>query len=171
MSGSIELRLIEEHELHAAIMLEQSCYTPEAAAALSGFRFRYQQYRPFFWTAWLDTKLVGITNGIRTNQSACGDEMKGDQADDPDGIHFCVLTVAVDPHERRRGIGKLLLRKLIQQCGTAGIRKMILICEKQLIPFYEAEKFRLHGVSASSHGGIVWHEMSRTLHTIEHLTE
>lgn len=170
MNG-IELRLIAEDELDSAIKLEQRCYTPEAAATPHGFQFRYEHYRPFFWSAWLGTELIGITNGIRTSQSACGDEMKGGQADSLNGNNFCVLTVAVDSAHRGQGIGALLLKKLIQQCGASGIQRIILMCEQHLISFYEAEQFELRGISASVHGGIVWYEMSRTLHTMEHLTE
>lgn len=167
----IELRLITEEELDAAIQLEQRCYTPEAAATRSGFQFRYEHYRPFFWSAWLGSELIGITNGIRTSQKACGDEMKGVHPSDGDGRNFCVLTVAVDPKHRRHGIGAQLLRKLIAACGANGIETIILMCERHLISFYEAEHFKLLGVSASKHGGIVWYEMSRTLHTMKHLTE
>jgi GNAT superfamily N-acetyltransferase len=164
--SEIVLRLINEEELEAAIKLEQSCYTDEAAATLAGFRYRYEQYRPFFWTAWTRDQIVGITNGIRTAQNACGDEMKGAQADFLEGNNFCVLTVAVAEGHRKKGIGALLLRRLIQQCEESGIDTIILMCEKHLIRFYEAEQFELRGVSSSTHGGIVWYEMSRTLHTM-----
>ncbi|RCW50925.1 GNAT family N-acetyltransferase [Paenibacillus prosopidis] len=170
MSG-IELRLITESELESAILLEQKCYAPEAAATLSGFYFRYRNYRPFFWSAWLGSELIGITNGVLTSQKACGDDMKGDQPDSKDGSNFCVLTVAVDQKHRRQGVGAQLLRKLIMTCEANGIETIILMCERHLIPFYEVEQFKLLGVSASTHGGIVWYEMSRTLHTMKHLTE
>lgn len=170
MNG-VELRVIAEDELDAAINLEQSCYTPEAAATLKGFQYRYEHYRSFFWSAWLGDKLVGITNGIRTSQSACGDEMKGAKADFITGSNFCVLTVAVDEKYRHQGIGALLLRRLIEQCESSGIETIILMCEQHLIPFYKAELFEHRGVSASTHGGIIWHEMSRALHTMEQLTK
>jgi GNAT superfamily N-acetyltransferase len=169
--SKIELRLIAVEELEDAISLEQSCYTPEAAATLAGFQYRYEHYRPYFWSAWHGDNLVGITNGIRTVQNACGDEMKGVQADSLAGSNFCVLTVAVDNDYRRQGIGALLLRRLVKQCEESGIDTIILMCEQHLIPFYEAEQFALRGVSSSTHGGIVWYEMSRALHTMKHLTE
>ncbi|MEV5028177.1 GNAT family N-acetyltransferase [Paenibacillus sp. LPE1-1-1.1] len=169
--NEIELRTISEHELEDAIALELRCYPPEAAATLAGFQFRYAHYRPFFWSAWGDNQLVGIINGIRTSQSECGDEMKGNQTDFFNGVNFCILTVAVDGQHRGKGIGSLLLRKLVQQCKASGIENVILMCEEHLIPFYEAEQFVLRGISASKHGGITWYEMSRSLHTMEHLTE
>ncbi|MGO4697048.1 GNAT family N-acetyltransferase [Paenibacillus sp. 2TAB26] len=169
--NEIELRLITEAELDAAIKLEQKCYSPEAAATMAGFQFRYKHYRSYFWSAWLGDQLVGITNGIRTSQTDCGDEMKGNQADFFEGNNFCILTIAVDAHYRGRGIGTLLLRKLIEQCSSSHIETIILMCEEHLIPFYESEQFERRGVSASTHGGIVWHEMRRVMHTMEHLTE
>lgn len=169
--STVKLRLIEKHELNAAIALEKSCYSEDAAATLEGFRYRYEHYRPFFWSAWIGDRLVGIANGIRTFQNDCGDEMKGTQGDAAEGRNFCVLTVAVDKEQRRQGIGALLMQKLVEQCEEADIEKIILMCEKHLIPFYEDKQFRLHGPSSSTHGGITWYEMSRTLHTMEHLTE
>nr|WP_279588866.1 GNAT family N-acetyltransferase [Paenibacillus castaneae] len=157
--------------MEAAIVLEQSCYTPDAAATLKGFQFRYEHYRPYFWSAWIDTELIGITNGIRTSQTSCGDEMKGAGSDFWLGSHFCILTVAVHPEYRGQGIGRLLLKKLIQQCVDDGLESIILMCEEHLIPFYEAEQFELLGLSASNHGGIIWYEMRRQLHTLEHLAE
>ncbi|WP_053376190.1 GNAT family N-acetyltransferase [Paenibacillus sp. FJAT-27812] len=162
--SEIVLRLINEDELAAAIKLEQSCYTEEAAATLAGFRYRYEHYRPYFWSAWIGDQIVGIANGIRTAQYACGDEMKGAQDDLLEGSNFCVLTVAVDEGHRKKGIGTLLLRRLIQQCEESGVDTIILMCEQHLISFYEAERFELRGVSSSTHGGIVWYEMSRALH-------
>lgn len=171
MSEFMELRPIQEHELEAALELEQRCYPPEAAATLGGFVHRFQKYGPFFWSAWSGERLIGIANGIRTDQTSCGDEMKGEQMDDGSGSGFCVLTVAVDPEWRGRGIGTRLLRMLVSQCEAYGLQRIILMCEKHLIPFYEAEGFILHGVSSSAHGGIEWYEMSRSLHKMEHLTE
>ncbi|WP_138751183.1 GNAT family N-acetyltransferase [Paenibacillus sinopodophylli] len=169
--SAVKIRLIELEELDEAIALEQRCYTPEAAATLEGFHTRYNHYRSFFWSAWIGEQLVGITNGVRTNQTACGDEMKGSHADQLEGSHFCILTVAVDGNHRRQGIGVMLLRKLVEQCQTSGIDSIILMCEKHLIPFYEAEHFELRGLSSSTHGGIIWYEMSRDLHRMKHLTE
>jgi GNAT superfamily N-acetyltransferase len=167
--SELVLRLIAKEELETAIALEHSCYPPEAAATLAGFLFRYEHYHAYFWSLWLGEQLVGITNGIRTSQSACGDEMKGTQSDTQEGKNFCILTVAVAPDKRRQGFGRVLLKKLIKQCEANGIEKIILMCEEHLVSFYEGEQFKLHGVSSSSHGGIVWYEMSRTLHTMEHL--
>jgi GNAT superfamily N-acetyltransferase len=169
MSAPISYRPVVDSDLEQAIALEQRCYTPEAAASEAAFRFRSRHYRNFFWTAWNGKRLVGITNGIRTHQTSCGDEMKGAQADDAAGRNFCVLTIAVAEEERTKGIGRQLLRKLLEQCAAEGIHTVILMCEQHLIGFYESEGFTHHGLSASEHGGIAWHEMSRRLHTMEHL--
>ncbi|MNZ74227.1 Acetyltransferase (GNAT) family protein [compost metagenome] len=171
MSGSIIIRKLEAKELEAAIALEQQCYSPEAAATLAAFSYRLEQYGAFFLSAWEGEELIGITNGIRTDQEACADEMKGEHSDSPNGQTFCVLTIAVRPEQRRRGVGSLLLRRLIEQCEASDIHRILLMCERHLIPFYETEQFVHHGLAGSRHGGIEWHEMSRLLHTMKHLTE
>ncbi|MCM3629940.1 GNAT family N-acetyltransferase [Paenibacillus glycanilyticus] len=169
--SDIELRLIQEHELEEALLLEQRCYVPDAAATREGFRYRYEHYPNYFWSAWSGGKLAGIANGIRTSAWSCGDEMKGDQQDEEEGNNFCVLTVAVAEEARRQGIGEKLLKKLVAECDAAGHEAILLMCERHLIPFYEKAGFAYIGVAASAHGGIEWHEMRRTLHIMEHLTK
>jgi GNAT superfamily N-acetyltransferase len=169
--SNIELRLIKEDELEEALHLEQRCYVPEAAATREGFRYRFDHYPRYFWSAWSGDKLLGITNGIRTSAWSCDDEMKGDQQDDEQGNNFCILTVAVADEARRQGIGAMLLNKLVKECDAAGHDAIILMCEPHLIRFYEQAGFTYIGVSSSSHGGIEWHEMRRTLHIMEHLTK
>ncbi len=170
MSGEISYRTLAEADLPEAIALERRCYPPEAAASEEAFWFRSIHYPRFFWSAWDGDRLVGIANGIRTHQTSCGDDMKGTSADDAAGPNVCVLTVAVDEAERGRGIGRQLLRSLANECELEGVHTIILMCEKHLIGFYGSEGFIEHGLSASRHGGIAWYEMSRRLHTMEHLT-
>ncbi|GLX68088.1 GNAT family N-acetyltransferase [Paenibacillus glycanilyticus] len=167
----IELRLIEENELEEALRLEQRCYTPEAAATGEGFRYRFDQYKDYFWSAWSGGKLLGITNGIRTKAWSCGDEMKGSQQDEEEGNNFCILTVAVAEEARRQGIGAMLLNRLLAVCDAMGHDAVLLMCEQHLVSFYEQAGFTYAGLAASSHGGIEWHEMRRTLHIMEHLTK
>lgn len=167
----IELRLIKEHELDEAMRLEQSCYVPDAAATREGFRYRFERYPNYFWSAWSEGRLVGITNGIRTAAWTCGDEMKKDQQDEEEGCNFCILTVAVAVEARRQRIGAMLLDRIVYECDAAGHEAILLMCERYLIPFYEQAGFTYIGAAASSHGGIEWHEMRRTPHIMEHLTK
>lgn len=168
---NIELRLITEDELEEALLLEQGCYVPDAAATREGFRYRFEHYPGYFWSAWSGSRLLGITNGIRTSAWSCGDEMKGDHQDDGGGNNFCILTVAVAEEVRRQGIGAMLLHQLVAECDAAGHDAILLMCEQHLISFYEKAGFTYLGVAASTHGGIEWHEMRRTLHIMEHLTK
>ncbi|ALS28009.1 N-acetyltransferase GCN5 [Paenibacillus sp. 32O-W] len=165
--SAIELRPIREEELDAAYRLERLCYPPEAAATAEAFRYRYRRFGAYFWSAWIGGKLVGIANGVRTNSPTCGDEAKGVQGADDDGIHFCVLTVAVEPSWRRRGIASKLVRRLIRQAETDGLASVMLMCEKHLVDFYRKQGFEYIGPAASNHGGIEWHEMRRA-HIMEH---
>lgn len=169
--SQIQLRRIEATELEEALHLEQRCYNAEAAATREGFAFRYRRYPEYFWSAWLDDRLLGIANGVRTSSNSCGDEMKGDHEDAEDGINFCILTIAVAEEARRQGIGMLLLKQLINECNDAGVHSILLMCERHLISFYEQAGFDYIGEASSTHGGIQWYEMRLNLHTMEHLTE
>ncbi|WP_338551468.1 GNAT family N-acetyltransferase [Paenibacillus sp. KS-LC4] len=168
----VVLRLIQQHELLQALELELRCYPPEAAATEAGFQYRFQEYPSYFWSAWSEEgELLGIANGIRTEQESCGDEMKGSHQGEYAGDNFCILTIAVAPAFRRRGIAAKLLDKLIQACENEGLKAIILMCEPHLISFYEQAKFTYVGKASSTHGGIEWYEMRRNLHTMEHSSE
>jgi GNAT superfamily N-acetyltransferase len=156
----IELRPLEPSEAEAAYRLELRCYTPEAAATLEAIRHRTQHYAAYFWSAWHGDTLVGFANGVLTDAKDTGEaSMKGSEHESPDGRHLCVLSVAVDPHSRRQGIGSQLMSRLLETARRQGLRSVFLMCEAHLIPMYEALGFTYAGVSPSRHAGIEWHEM------------
>ncbi|WP_336745748.1 GNAT family N-acetyltransferase [Paenibacillus sp. y28] len=145
--------------------IEKQSYPPDAAATLEAFLVRRRRFPGLYFVAEAENgELVGVVNGIRTDHPDLSNEgLKGDSGLSEDGAYFCVLTVAVHPEWRRQGIGLALMRELLAAAGSAGLQGILLMCEEHLIPFYEALGFTYVRPSASTHGGIAWHEMKLSL--------
>lgn len=147
-------------EADLAYAIEAQCYPPEAAASREAFHRRYQQFGDFFYVAEEGGELAGVANGIRMAHDRIEDEgLKQLEGSDPNGPYFCLLTVAVAPDFRRRGIGHSLVRAIVQQARGQRLAAVLLMSEAHLLPFYERLGFRYVKPSASAHGGIAWHEM------------
>ncbi|GGD63605.1 GNAT family N-acetyltransferase [Paenibacillus nasutitermitis] len=160
------IRPIAYSELEAAYRLELSCYPHEAAATCEAFIYRQRYFPSYFLSAWENSALVGLACGVRTSSPDSGEEsVKGDTGTDPEGIHLCVLSVAVDSESRRGGIGTELVEALVRQAEEDRLASIILMCEAHLISFYERVGFEYVRLSSSRHGGIQWHEMKRELGT------
>ncbi len=75
-------------------------------------------------SAYIDEKLVGFGRII------C------------DGVvHALILDLIVDPDYRKRGIGRQILKSLIEKCQDFGIRDIQLFCAKGYAGFYEKHGF------------------------------
>ncbi|MFC4777736.1 GNAT family N-acetyltransferase [Paenibacillus sp. GCM10023252] len=168
---ALQIRPLQYEEIDQAISLELASYPAEAAASREAFLYRLEHYPEWFWSAWSGEQLVGILNGVLTSEPHLGDELKSAHEGAIQGNHLCILTVAVDPRKRREGIGSKLLQHVLDKSQYSALQSIVLMCEEELIPFYERAGFSLIGPSASQHGGLLWYEMSRPVHTMEHLTE
>lgn len=61
-------------------------------------------------------------------------------------IYAHIEDIIVDNQFRKQGIGKLLIEYLVQCCKNKNCYKILLDCQKELIPFYEKNKFQENGV-------------------------
>ena len=71
-------------------------------------------------------------------------------------MFFSVVTA---PDARGRGYASLLLRRMLEDAQSAGRKGVVLTCKERLVGFYARFGFVDEGVSASTHGGAVWHQM------------
>lgn len=61
-------------------------------------------------------------------------------------LYAHIEDIIVDNQFRKQGIGKLLIEYLIQCCKNKNCYKILLDCQKELIPFYKKNKFQENGV-------------------------
>ena len=121
---TLEIRpLRSDDEVLRAHRLELKCYPVELAATLEAFLYRWRAFPDLFLGAWEDGELIGLACGVRTDASDCSDVgIKKTHGGAGDGSKLCVLSVAVDPSRRRRGVGARLLRTLLGEARRIGLR-------------------------------------------------
>jgi len=149
-----------EEEIRLAHRLEEACYPPELAASLEAFLYRWRTYPDYFLTAWEGDRLVGLACGVRTDAEDCSDVgIKKLHGGSSDGRKLCVLSVAVDESRRGEGLGAKLLAAIVERAKSGGLAEVLLMCQRSLVRWYEANGFRPTGLIHDEHGGVEWHDM------------
>lgn len=149
-------------DLEAVAVMEKRCFPEAEAASLEAFRERIDAFGDHFWLleAEEDGRLLGMINGMVTNEPILRDEMyENASLHDPDGAWQMIFGVETIPECRRRGYAARIMEHVIAECRMQGRKGIVLTCKEQLLSYYERFGFRNEGISASVHGGAVWYDM------------
>ncbi len=151
-------------DLAQICLVENLAFPPAEAASEDAFRYRIQAFPQSFFVAEQNGHLIGLANGCATNRPFISDELYEPLGGhDPAGSTQMVFGLATHPDFRRRGVAEALLRHMIGFGRQAGKKRLALTCKKELIPYYEKFGLACHGVSASTHGDVVWYDMAMEL--------
>ena len=66
------------------------------------------------------------------------------------------------PAYRRQGCAGQVLERVIADARAQGRRGCVLTCKDALVHYYARFGFVDEGISQSTHGGVVWHDMRLT---------
>lgn len=176
----LPIRTATAHDLDAIDSLECACFPPAEAASRMSISSRLAVFPDHFWLLearrGTDTGdridgagrtdanlLVSFVNGMVTDQPHLLDDMY-DHAEmhDPHGAWQMIFGVDTHPDYRRRGYAGRVLRHAIDTARAEHRRGVVLTCKDRLVHFYASFGFRDEGMSASTHGGVPWHEMRLT---------
>ena len=69
--------------------------------------------------------------------------------DNLDGVSGEVHAFFIDPAMQRRGIGRLLWRKVVERAKSRGLKRLHLDADPAAVPFYEAMGFAVVGEAPS----------------------
>lgn len=107
-----------------------------------------------------DGRLVAFINGFVTNSPDLTDEMYDDaRLHNPDGAWQMIFGVDTAPAYRHHGYASTLMQRVIDDARAAGRAGLVLTCKDRLIGFYARFGYQDEGVSESTHGNVVWHQM------------
>ncbi len=150
-------------DLTAISDLEKACFPPLEAAPKESFEKRLTVFPNHFWLLYEGDTLLSCVNGFVTNDKILTDEMF-DNADmhDENGAWQMIFGVLTHPDYRGKGYATELLKRAIDDANHQNRKGVILTCKPALIPFYARLGFTDEGVSASEHGGALWHQMRIT---------
>ena len=151
-------------DLAAVAAVEGACFPAAEAATEKDFAARLAVYPNHFWLLEEDDgTLVSFVNGLVTDEPLLRDEMYADASlHNEHGAWQMVFGVNTLPQYRRQGLAGQVLERVIADARAQGRKGCVLTCKDKLIHYYEKFGFQNEGVSASTHGGVVWYGMRLT---------
>ena len=151
-------------DLAAVAAVEGACFPAAEAATEKDFAARLAVYPNHFWLLEEDDgTLASFVNGLVTDEPLLRDEMYADASlHNEHGVWQMVFGVNTLPQYRRRGLAGQVLERVIADARAQGRKGCVLTCKDKLIHYYEKFGFQNEGVSASTHGGVVWYDMRLT---------
>lgn len=160
------IRVVTEQDVDACLEVETRSFPPAEAAGPESISVRASEFPQGFLVAEKNGQVVGQINSGATDKDDITDEaFKQLIGHDPEGESMVVFSLSVLPEYRKQGIAARLMREFIHASEKIGKKRVLLLCKKELVNFYARLGFADRGISASTHGGAVWHEMC---HTISH---
>ncbi|MEM6283306.1 MAG: GNAT family N-acetyltransferase [Chloroflexota bacterium] len=160
----ITIRSATPADVESAHAVEAAAFPAEFAASRESVEKRIAAFSQGFFVAEVDGQIVGIINSGAWDSDSVGDAaFKGMDGHNSNGNHVVIFSVAVLPQYQRRGIAAQLLHHFITAMGEAGKVSVLLICQPELVPYYEQFGFVNRGESGNSHGGAHWYEMALKL--------
>ncbi len=156
----MEIRKATISDLDAITALEAACFPEAEAASRESFEKRLKVFADRFWLLWDGDRLVGMVNGMVTDQEELVDEMFADASiHQPEGDWQMIFGVATHPEYQRRGLAAQVLERAIADVKAEGRKGLILTCKEQKLHYYAKFGFVSEGVSVSEHGGAKWYQM------------
>lgn len=160
----MEIRTATMADLAAVTAVEAACFPAAEAATERDFAQRLAVYPNHFWLLEEDDgTLASFINGMVTDEPTLRDEMYENAAlHREDGAWQMIFGVNTLPRYRRQGCAARVMERVIADARAQGRKGCVLTCKDKLIHYYETFGFQNEGVSASTHGGVVWYDMRLT---------
>ena len=156
----MNIRTATNKDLEAVTSVEAECFPPAEAATREELAERLKYYADHFWLMFDGDKLIAFVDGFVTDEENLTDEMYAkDQMHNESGAWQMIFGVNTLPRCRRRGYAGLLLQRAIADARAQGRKGLVLTCKEKLLHYYAKFGFVNEGVSASTHGGVVWYQM------------
>lgn len=153
-------RTAQLSDLDRVTEIEYICFPAEQAATRAAFEQRINTFPSHFILLEHEGTPIGFVNGAVLDARYIEDEMyERTDSHNERGAYQSVYGLDVLPEYRGRGLAHKLMAQLIDQAKKEGRRGVTLTCLDEKIGFYETMGFKNEGVSASSHGGVVWNNM------------
>ena len=150
-------------DLDALAAIEAACFPAAEAAAREEIEERLRVYAAHFYIAREKGAAIGFIDGMVTDEKDLLDELYADAArHDEKGAWQMIFGLNTLPAYRRRGVAAALIEAMCAAARAQGRRGVVLTCKERLLPYYAKFGFVDEGVSDSTHGGVVWHQMRLT---------
>ena len=147
-------------DVSAIADVEAECFPPAEAATEAELAERVQYYGNHFWLMFDEEKLIAFVDGFVTNEPDLTDEMyEKASMHNEDAAWQMIFGVNTIPSYRKHGYAGTLIKQAIEDARIQGRKGLVLTCKERLVPYYAKFGFKDEGVSESTHGNVVWHQM------------
>ena len=150
-------------DLDKVAQVEAECFLPTEAATKEAFVGRLKYYGDHFWLLFEDEsegKLIGCVDGFVTDEADLTDEMyEKAEMHDEKGAWQMIFGLNTLPEYRCKGYAGLLVEQVIKAAKEQDRKGVVLTCKDKLVHYYAKFGFVDEGISGSTHGNVVWHQM------------
>ncbi|WP_125582105.1 GNAT family N-acetyltransferase [Levilactobacillus cerevisiae] len=150
----------QPQDLTQIMTIENAGFSPDEAASDASMAERIQLISDTFLVAKEGAEVLGYVVGPAFDQryltDALFDQSTPNNATD---AYQTILSLAVSPAHQKEGLGSQLLTALAQVARQQHRQAITLTCLKRLVSFYERNRYRNEGVSASAHAGETWYNL------------
>ena len=162
--STMKLRNVLAPDLQRCYEIESLSYSKEEAASKNNMLKRLIKFPQGFLLLENDKEIIGFINSGACHEIKLSDEnFKEMLGHDNKGKYIVVMSVVIHPDYQKQGLLSLLMNKFIKDMKNLQKEEIFFICKKELIPMYEKYGFKDLGQSSSTHGGVIWNEMSLSL--------
>lgn len=159
----LSIRNADIKDLEAIAELEKQCFPREEMATEESLRERLTVFPNHFWLLEYEGKLLGMINGMVSDEPVISDEMFEDAGlHNEDGKWQMIFGVDTLPEYRKQGLAAMVMERVIDDVRRQGRKGLVLTCKDKLLHYYAKFGFVNEGISASVHGGVVWYDMRLT---------
>lgn len=160
----IKLREVAPADLDRCFEIERIAYHGDEAASREKISKRIAVYPEGFVVLEIDGEVAGFINSGATHDvDLANEDFKELKGHDPDGPHVVVLSVAIHPDHQGKRFANVLMEHFVSKMKTLNKASIHLMCQTSLVAMYTKQGFHYIGASASTHGGLKWHEMNMIL--------
>ena len=162
--SNLHIRQATEDDLDKIVSIEATCFPALEAATKISISERLSAYSKGFFVAEIDSEIIGFINGACADTPTIEDHYFESMTYHKDNAPILmVFGLDVHPDHQRKGYAKLLMSYFIDYAKSEKKEAVILTCKTHLISYYESFGYTNDGLSASSHGGAEWYDMTLKL--------
>lgn len=160
---SYTIRQGRAEDAAALAKVEAECFPAAEAATAEEIGERLSVYPTHFLLLYRDGTLAGFIDGMATDEKDHRDEMyEKASLHNEKGAWQMIFGLNTIPAFRREGCAGRLIEAFKKQAKEEGRKGMVLTCKDRLVHYYARFGFENEGVSASTHGHVVWYQMRLT---------